>query len=87
MLVQRLQDFVDHPLTKWVDVAALTTSAASAASYVYPDFRAAVHEWGIIFTDLAPIAAFFWLIVQIVCKIVLTVMTVFSSKDEDKDDE
>jgi hypothetical protein len=80
MFIHRIQDFIDHPLTRVVDGAAVATSAA----YFFPDARAAIHEWGIVFTDLAPIAAFVWLVIQSICKVIVTAHTL---AEKDKDDE
>lgn len=82
MFVQRLQDFIDHPYTKVADVAALVTSASAAINFYYPYFRVELHEWGAVFTDIAPIAAVIWLFVQIACKIIVTVHEIHDDKDE-----
>ena len=81
MFIQRLQVVIDHPLTKVVDTAAIATSAA----YFFPNTRAQIHELGIIFTDLAPIAAFIWLLVQTICKVIVTAHTL-ADKDEGGDE-
>ncbi len=68
MPLQTIENFVEHPITKFVDAAALATGAA----YVVPEWRAAIHEWGLLAGDIAPIFAVVWLAVQIVCKIAVT---------------
>ena len=68
MPIRMVEHFIEHPLTKLVDAAAVATGAA----YVVPEWRAAIHEWGLIAGDVAPIFAVAWLAVQIVCKIYVT---------------
>jgi hypothetical protein len=68
MAVRMVENFVAHPVTRAVDMAAVATGAA----YVLPEWRAAIHEWGLIAGDIAPIFAVLWLAVQIICKIVVT---------------
>jgi hypothetical protein len=55
-------------VTRAVDMAAEATGAA----YVLPALRAAIHEWGFIAGDIAPIFAVLWLAIQIICKIGVT---------------
>ena len=81
MFINRLQDFVEHPLTQKVDFAALATIGV----YLFPNSRAALHEWSIVATDIAPIAAVIWLVVQTLCKIIVTHHAL--QKPEDGDDE
>lgn len=69
MPIQMVKNFIEHSLRKLVDAAAVATGAA----YVVPEWRAAIHEWGLIAGDVAPIFAVIWLAVQIVCKIYVTV--------------
>ncbi len=69
MPLRMVENFVDHPVTKLVDAAAVATGAA----YVVPEWRSAIHEWGLISGDLAPIFAVVWLAVQIICKIMVTI--------------
>ena len=68
MILLRIENFIAHPFTRVVDVAAVATGAA----YILPEWRNAIHEWGLIAGDIAPIFAVVWLAVQIICKIVLT---------------
>jgi hypothetical protein len=68
MPLRTVETFVDHPVTRVVDAAALATGVA----YVVPEWRAAIHEWGLLAGDIAPIFAVVWLAVQIVCKIMVT---------------
>jgi hypothetical protein len=67
MPLRMVEHFVDHPVTRVVDAAALATGVA----YVVPEWRAAIHEWGLLAGDIAPIFAVVWLAVQIVCKIMV----------------
>ena len=83
MLVNRLQDFVDHPLSQKIDFAALATVGV----YLFPDLRATLHEWSVVATDIAPIAAVVWLAVQTVCKVIVTHHAMHKSTDDDEDDE
>lgn len=68
MLMRVVSNFIEHPITKVADAAAVVTSAA----YFVPGWRAAIHEWSIIAADIAPILAVLWLSVQVVCKIIVT---------------
>ena len=68
MPLRMVENFVDHPVTKVVDAAAVATGAA----YIVPEWRSAIHECGLLAGDIAPIFAVFWLAVQIICKIVVT---------------
>ena len=69
MPMRMVENFVEHPVTKLVDAAAIATGAA----YVVPEWRSAIHEWGLISGDLAPIFTVVWLAVQINCKIIVTI--------------
>lgn len=68
MALRIVENFVDHPITKVVDAAAVATGAA----YVVPEWRTAIHEWGLMAGDVARIFAIVWLAVQIVCNILVT---------------
>jgi len=68
MPLRTVEISVDHPITKAVDAAAVATGAA----YIVPEWRSAIHEWGLLAGDVAPIFGVVWLAVQIICKIVVT---------------
>lgn len=77
MIIQRLQQFIESPYSKAADIAAVATSA----SYYFPGPRQALHELGGLFTDIAPIAAVLWLLVQIVCKVIVTAHHIRATDD------
>jgi hypothetical protein len=79
MIVSKLQAFIDSPLTKAADAAAVVTGTATAAAHMFPDFRESLHDWALVFVDIAPIATVFWLLIQGVCKIIVTYHTVTDS--------
>ncbi len=69
MPILMVRNFIEHSLWKLLDAAAVATGAA----YVVPEWRAAIHEWGLVADDSAPIFAVLWLAIQIVCKLYVTV--------------
>ena len=68
MPLRAVANFIEHPVTKVADAAAVATSAA----LVVPEWRASLHEAGILASDVAPIFAVVWLAVQIICKVAVT---------------
>ena len=87
MIISRLQSFVDSPITKTVDAAAVATGAATALVGQLPDFRASLHEWGLVAVDIIPIATVLWLLLQGVCKVIVTYHAVHPVPDEAEGDE
>jgi hypothetical protein len=83
MFIQKLQDFVEHPITQKIDLAAITTATA----YAFPEVRAEIHDLAPLFADLASYLVFVWLLTQIICKIVVTYATVTQGAPEKEDDE
>ena len=82
MLISKLQSFVDSPLTKAVDAVAVVTGTATAVVQSFPVIRSELHDWASVFVDIAPITTVFWLVIQGVCKIIVTYHTVHPDDDE-----
>lgn len=69
MLIRLITDWQNSPFVRAVDAAAVATGAI----VFVPVWRDTLHEISGVAADIAPIAAVLWLVVQIICKIFVTI--------------
>ena len=78
MLIRLIEDWQNSQIVRAVDAMAVTAGAA----LVVPGWRDTLHDMAGVAADIAPISAVLWLIVQIVCKIFVTIYRVATGSDD-----